>query len=240
MGAGEGQRSTAVKECATPTSPPPTPPPHPGVTKVQENYANEDKRRSQRVALTSLRGAAGKGVLGFVPLTGGFEGRLRNSPSGSLCRREPRKVPAESRGGEQSPESRGWVRKVNRSPPGSPLWAMLPEPRWKSLELLIINSCMRERTHTDVHRRTRTEPSPNLPSAQDGRRSALSHTHVLHRQVGCSQLPVETVGGSPEGARAQLAFASRSSAALGKALVSSFSGPGFGGGCASPFPATET
>lgn len=31
---------------------------HPGVTKVQENYANEDKRLSQRVALTGLRGSA--------------------------------------------------------------------------------------------------------------------------------------------------------------------------------------
>lgn len=62
----------AVKECG--------PPQHPGVTKVQENYANEDKRRSQRVALTSLRGCCG-GVVCFVPLTSGVWGRPWNSPA---------------------------------------------------------------------------------------------------------------------------------------------------------------
>lgn len=124
----------------------------------------------------------------FVPLTGGLGGQLQNSPSAAPHGQEPRTAPAESRGGEQSPESRGWVRRANRSPPGSPLWAMLSEPRWKSLELLIINSCMRERTHTQMY--TQTPPCPPQISPAPGTGTeALTHTHVLHRRVGVSAAP---------------------------------------------------
>lgn len=181
----------------------------------------------------------------FVPLTGGLGGRLRNSPSAAPRRREPRKAPAESRRGEQSPESRGWVRRARRSPPGSPLWAMLSEPRWKSLELLIINSCMRERTHT--HRCTHRHPRrpPNIPSARDGHRGSHSytHTHVLHKAGrGARRPPWGRVGGSPAwtGARtARLRLPLLGSAGEGVRLF--LQRPGFwGGGVPPPFPATET
>lgn len=132
----------------------------------------------------------------FVPLTGGLGGRLRNSPSAAPRRREPRKAPAESQRGEQSPESRGWVRRARRSPPGSPLWAMLSEPRWKSLELLIINSCMRERTHTHTQMYTQTPPpAPKYPQ-RPGRaqRLSLTHTHTHMCYTGGSGCPPSPVG----------------------------------------------
>lgn len=180
----------------------------------------------------------------FVPLTGGLGGRLRNSPSAAPRRREPRKAPAESRRGEQSPESRGWVRRARRSPPGSPLWAMLSEPRWKSLELLIINSCMRERTHT--HRCTHRHPRrpPNTPSARDGHRGSRSHTHMCYTGgSGCPPPPVGTGGrqsrvdGGPHSPPSPPALRQR----WGRCSLFSPAPRVLGWGCVSPpFPATET
>lgn len=145
----------AAKECGPPTQ-------HPGVTKVQENYANEDKRFSQRVSLTGLRGSAA-GLFVFVPLTSGFGGRPCNGPSAAPRRPEPltARLSAGDRG--SGPERRVRDRRANQSPPGSPLWAMLAKPRWKSLELLIINSCMRERAHTQMY--TQNPPAPQISPA---------------------------------------------------------------------------
>lgn len=133
----------------------------------------------------------------FVPLTGGLGGQLQNSPSTALHGREPLTAPAESRRGEQGPESRGWVRRANRSPPGSPLWAMLSEPRWKSLELLIINSCMRERTHTQMYTH-RHPPAPLKYPQRPGRAQRRSRTHMCCTDgSGCPQHPVGTRGREP-------------------------------------------
>lgn len=174
----------AAKECGPPTQ-------HPGVTKVQENYANEDKRFSQRVSLTGLRGSAA-GLFVFVPLTSGFGGRPCNGPSAAPRRPEPltARLSAGDRG--SGPERRVRDRRANQSPPGSPLWAMLAKPRWKSLELLIINSCMRERAHTQMY--TQNPPAPQISPALGMGAEALPppppfpsplSPRVPHSRAGC-------------------------------------------------------
>lgn len=179
----------------------------------------------------------------FVPLTGGLGGQLQNSPSAAPHGREPRTAPAESRGGEQSPESRGWVRRANRSPPGSPLWAMLSEPRWKSLELLIINSCMRERTHTQMY--TQTPPAPLKYPQRPGRAQRRSHTHMCCTDgSGCPQHPVGTRGREPRvnAGPAPLSSPSppfRGTAGEGARLFPQRRGV-WGRWCPPQFPATET
>lgn len=183
------------------------------------------------------------GGVEFVPLTGGLGGQLQNSPSTAPHGREPRASPPGSRGGEQSPGSRGWVRRAERSPPGSPLWATLSEPRWKSLELLIINSCMRERTHTQMYRQTPPCPPEVSPLPGPGT-AALPHTHVLHRRLGVPAAPrgepwagaSRGRGPAPPGPPSP---PSRRTAGEGVPLCPRLRGV-WGGGVYPEFPATQT
>lgn len=111
---------------------------------------------------------------------------------------------------------------------------MLPEPRWKSLELLIINSCMRERAHTQMD--ARTPPSPPQISPLPGTGAeALPPTHMCCTGgPGCPQPPG---GGGAVGALSRLPLLGSS----GKGIrLSSSSTPSCGGRCPPFFPTRET
>lgn len=109
---------------------------------------------------------------------------------------------------------------------------MLPEPRWKSLELLIINSCMRERAQTQMD--ARTPPSPPQISPLPGTGAeALPPTHMCCTGgPGCPQPP-------GEGGPWEPSLASRSSAAPGKAFAFLLPAPQAAGGGVPPFSLQE-
>lgn len=93
-------------------------------------------------------------------------------------------------------------------------------------------------THTDVHTDTPAGPqiSPAPGTGTEALTHAHTHTHVLHRRVGVPAVPRgDGWAAVPRGrGPAQPAFASRSSAALGKALAFFSSVPGFGVGVSAP------
>lgn len=111
---------------------------------------------------------------------------------------------------------------------------MFPEPRWKSLELLIINSCMcmRERAHTQMD--ARTPPSPPQISPLPGTGAeALPPTHVLHSRHGVPAAP----RWGPVGALPHLPL--HGSSGKGTRLYFS-STPSWGGRSPQFFPRRET
>lgn len=113
---------------------------------------------------------------------------------------------------------------------------MLPEPRWKSLELLIINSCMRERAHTQMDARTPPSPPQISPLPGTGAEALPpTHPHVLHRRPG---VPAASRGGPGRlGALSRLPLLG--SSGKGIRLYSS-STPSCGGRCPPFFPTRET
>lgn len=117
---------------------------------------------SHKGSLSPASGVLRRGCL-FCPSHERVWGRPCNGPSAAPRRPESRTAWLTAGDGGSGPERRVRDRRANQSPPGSPLWAMLAEPRWKSLELLIINSCMRERTHTQMY--TQNPPAPQISPA---------------------------------------------------------------------------